>query len=392
MQQRWIHIRLTNIAASLSQAPLSRTALSCALALLLALSGALAATPRAFAATDNIDAEPTEEQLAVEESAAAYEEALAHAEELERQATENEARIAELNELLPSQQERCSESLRVLYHMQEEGFSLLNLLLSAENLTDFMKKLEYITRVQDMNYQEVVRMSAMQAELEEKQESLASDKAAAEEERDRAAVALTEAQAARERAQREAQERAAAEAAAAAAAEEAAKAEQEAQKEADDAANAPSDDASQGSGAEAGTGSSGSTITPPASDNADWSSDKSAFVDSWGSRINAYLSGSPLSGQGRTFAEAAWEYGVDPRWSPAISCIESSKGAACFLPYNAWGWGSISWSSWEEAINAHVRGLARGYGYTISVSAAQKYCPPNWEFWYNRVSEEMNKI
>ena len=130
----------------------------------------------------------------------------------------------------------------------------------------------------------------------------------------------------------------------------------------------------------------------PSSDGADWSSDKETFVSQWAGRIDAYLAGSPLAGQGATFASAAWDYGVDPRWSPAISNTESSKGLYCFQSHNAWGWGSYSWSSWEEAIDAHVRGLARGYGYTISVEAAKKYCPPNWEHWYNATLAQMNMI
>ncbi|MCL2750903.1 MAG: hypothetical protein FWE96_07915, partial [Coriobacteriia bacterium] len=92
------------------------------------------------------------------------------------------------------------------------------------------------------------------------------------------------------------------------------------------------------------------------------------------------------------FANAAYDYNVDPRWSPAIACLESSKGRYCFLPHNAWGWGQISWPDWETAIFAHVRGLSIGYGYTISIAAAQKYCPPNWEHWYNVVSSEMARI
>ena len=88
----------------------------------------------------------------------------------------------------------------------------------------------------------------------------------------------------------------------------------------------------------------------------------------------------------------AWDYGVDPRWSPAISCIESSKGEACFLPCNAWGWGSESWGSWEEAIYDHVQGLARGYGYTVTPEAAEVYCPPNHERWYEVTVAEMAKI
>ncbi len=124
----------------------------------------------------------------------------------------------------------------------------------------------------------------------------------------------------------------------------------------------------------------------------DFSVGKEAFIAEWTSRIDAYLSGSNLAGQGKTFAEAAWEYGVDPRWSPAISNTESGKGYSCFLPYNAWGWGQSSWSSWEEAIWAHVQGLANGYGYTISLSAAKRYCPPAYEDWYAKTLAEMNQI
>lgn len=120
--------------------------------------------------------------------------------------------------------------------------------------------------------------------------------------------------------------------------------------------------------------------------------EKQNFIDEWTPRLNRYLSGSPLSGYGETFATAAYEYGIDPRYSAAISCIESGKGAHCFRAHNAWGWGSSGWSSWEEAIYAHAHGLAAGYGYTVSQSAAQKYCPPNWSSWYSNVSSEMSKI
>ena len=124
----------------------------------------------------------------------------------------------------------------------------------------------------------------------------------------------------------------------------------------------------------------------------DFSCGKEAFLAEWTSRIDAYLAGSPLAGYGKVFAEAAWDNGVDPRWSPAISNTESSKGRNCFRPYNAWGWMAESWSSWEEAINAHVAGLARGYGYTISLENARKYCPPTYHDWYAKTVSEMAKI
>ena len=124
----------------------------------------------------------------------------------------------------------------------------------------------------------------------------------------------------------------------------------------------------------------------------DWSVGEDEFVSTWTARIDAYLAGSPLAGQGRTFAEAAWNNGVDPRWSPAISNTESSKGAHCFAPYNAWGWGDSSWSSWEEAINAHLAGLAANYGYSITYAFAVKYCPPNADHWFNATLSQMKLI
>lgn len=124
----------------------------------------------------------------------------------------------------------------------------------------------------------------------------------------------------------------------------------------------------------------------------DFSCGKEAFVAEWSARIDAYLAGSPLQGYGATFAAAAFDNGVDPRWSPAISNTESTKGRNCFRPYNAWGWMAESWSSWDEAINAHIAGLARGYGYTITVANAKKYCPPTYLDWYAKTLSEMTKI
>lgn len=124
----------------------------------------------------------------------------------------------------------------------------------------------------------------------------------------------------------------------------------------------------------------------------DWGVGKEAFLSEWGTRIDAYLAGSPLAGQGATFAQAAWDNGVDPRWSPAISNTESTKGAHCFLPHNAWGWGASGWSSWEEAINAHVAGLSKGYGYSLTHANAVKYCPPNADAWFTNTLGQMNAI
>ena len=124
----------------------------------------------------------------------------------------------------------------------------------------------------------------------------------------------------------------------------------------------------------------------------DWTVGKYAFVAEWSERIDAYLAKTPLEGYGTTFAEAAWKNGVDPRWSPAISNTESGNGRHCFLPHNAWGWGDDAWPSWEAAINEHVAGLAKGYGYSVTVDAAQKYCPPNSAHWYKNTLSQMALI
>lgn len=124
----------------------------------------------------------------------------------------------------------------------------------------------------------------------------------------------------------------------------------------------------------------------------DWSVGEDAFVSEWTNRINTYLAGSNLEGYGAVFAQAAWNNGVDPRWSPAIAYTESSLGGATFASYNAWGWGSSGFSSWEEAINTQVAGLANGYGSTISQDAANKYCPPNSAQWYQRTAEQMQQM
>ena len=121
----------------------------------------------------------------------------------------------------------------------------------------------------------------------------------------------------------------------------------------------------------------------------DWSVGQDEFIAEWTERIDAYLAGSPLAGYGYAFAEAAWDNGVDPRWSPAIANTESSKGSVCFLPCNAWGWGQSSWGDWDSAIRAHVAGLAAGYGYCITPEAAAAYCPPNAGYWYSATIEQM---
>ena len=353
---------------------------------------------------EDIDTNPEadEFQQEVERTAAEYEDAMRKADEATEALDQNRARMEELEAQIPEQEARSSTAVREQYKLQQQSSGVLELLLGADSFYDFLQSFEYIDRISNANLDEMNRLSDMQAELDETEGLLRQAKRDADENAQRAEEALNEAKAAREEAQRRAQEEARRQAeAAAAAAVAAAEAEQQRAAEEEQAAeneeptpsgasekspDADSTNPEQQSGEEA------APTETPTDDGADWTAEQSAFIEEWTSRIDAYLEGSPMAGQGKAFASAAWAYGVDPRWSPAIACIESSKGAACFNPHNAWGWGSESWSSWEAAIDAHVRGLARGYGYTITIDAAKKYCPPNWQKWYDNTSAQMNLI
>ncbi|MBR2805069.1 MAG: hypothetical protein IKE20_08045, partial [Eggerthellaceae bacterium] len=341
---------------------------------ILAATLALSALPLvAFAEDIDTDPQPDALQLEVERSAEAYQSAIENMTQIEDALAENEARIAELQKLIPEQQRKSNEAAVALYKSQIDSAGLLDLLLGSASVEDLFFRVDAINRVTLAHETELSRLVEMQNELAATTEQLEADRAAAEESVNAADRALTAAQTARLEAQRRAEEEAQRQAEAAAAAA---------------AAQAPAQSEEPESEAPAETVAAETVV----SDGADWTSDQESFIAEWTWRIDAYLAGSPLAGQGRTFAEAAWNYGVDPRWSPAISYTESSKGAACYMPHNAWGWGGCEWDSWEEAINDHVRGLARGYGYTISMEAAQKYCPPNAQHWYDVTYVQMKVI
>lgn len=373
-----------------------RLGLLALLALLLASPIALASSRTSWAITDEIEAKITEAQKQIENSAAAYEAAETRIAELTAQVEENGERIVQLETELPVQRERSDQAMVALYKMQREGYSLIDMVLSSENIIDFLNCVDYLSRTQEQNLETVRQLTAMEEELTDTREALDKALKEAEEQSRRAERSLAIAQEAREQAQREAQEQArkereaqeAARKAAEAAAAEAAAAKEKPSSSEDEKNDSDESGKSDSSAAESEQPPSSS----PSNDGANWGSDKQAFVNQWAGRIDGYLAGSALAGQGETFASAAWDYGVDPRWSPAISAVESSKGGSCFRSHNAWGWGSSSWGSWDEAIRAHVAGLARTYGYTLTENAAKKYCPSSWQHWYSRCADEMNAI
>lgn len=335
-------------------------------------------------------------QQRVEDSTAAYDEALANVSQIQGEIDENEAKIAELEEQLPAQRDRAADSLRTLYKLQQSSNGIVDLILSADDFNEFITTITYLDRIQSKNMTELQQLADLNAELLEAEDTLSAKKAQADQELDAARQAQADALAAREEVRQQAIQQAYAE-----------------QGAAQEAIEAAAQDAKDGKTFTNASGQQASVSTPestkpaaetvaetqesqpqsePQQQTAPIVSERDAFVNKWAPRIDAYLGGSPLGGHGRTFAEAAWDYNVDPRWSPAISCIESSKGAVCFRSHNAWGWGSASWGDWDTAIRSHVAGLAAGYGYTITPSAAQRYCPPTWQAWYSSVLAEMNCI
>lgn len=343
--------------------------------------------------------------------------------------TANEERVAEIEREIPEQQKRSADATRDLYKFQQQSVGIVELLLESDSFFEFLSGFEYMNRIADANIDEINRLAALKSELEATRADLQKSYSEASSRANAASAAMDEALRAQAEVQRRIEEDARHEAEVAAAA--AALAEEPRNNDEGVIESAPE------APAEA-VGADGSAIAadteisrksaggnedeqaaieddaedePTASDDSDGSayaateepagelstidetlSEADSFVAEWAPRIDAYLSGSPMAGQGSTFAKAAFAYGVDPRFSPAISYTESSKGAVCFNSHNAWGWGSASWDSWEEAIDAHVSGLASGYGYTISEEGAKKYCPPNWEHWYNTTLAQMNLI
>lgn len=308
----------------------------------------------------------------VDAASAVYDDAKKRISELEKEIADTDERILEIQSQMPEARKISNEAAREYYVLLSNNYSLLEIFLGATSMEDFFSKIEYTARINQSYLSDIVKLSTLEDELEAARDALEEKKATVEAEQLRAEEALFDAQNAHAVAEETAQKIVEATAAAtAAAAEEAAAIEH--------TPEAPVTPTNPGS-------------TTPGVSTPETPSEKQDFVNLWAPRIDAYLAGSPLGGYGYAFASAAYDYNVDPRWSPAIACLESGKGSICFRSHNAWGWGSVDWPDWETAIYGHIRGLSIGYGYTISEANAKKYCPPNWEHWYTFVSTQMSYI
>lgn len=376
------HIRHTKAVAAMGAAAL--------VALL-----ATAPTPARAATMDEL-------QQQVQDSGQAYDQAQQRVDDLQQQIDQNEQRIQDIEAQLPDKRQKAADSIRTLYKMQQDSQGLIGLLLSSEDFESFLATLQYLDVIQASNSDAVQELVSLDQELEDARTQLAQQMDEAQTKKDEAQQSLQSAIDARTQLEQEMAAQAAAEEAARQAAQQQAEeaAAKAAQQDADKAGDAQeADDTSLVvENTNTDTGQTTTVTTPaeaPSNSSAstvDWQNDKASFVATWGARIDAYMAGYPLAGYGKVFAEAAWNYGVDPRLSPAISCIESGKGRACFRPHNAWGWGNVGWSSWEEAINGHVKGLAQLYGGHLTYAGAKMYATVNVDQWYALVLAEMERI
>ena len=289
---------------------------------------------------------------------------------LEAQISESQATLDRVGSQLDGQKKRSADAMRAQYRMEAEGFNLTELIFSSSSLSEFLSNLTYLDHFQELNTAEIKKYTAMKEEYEnalatqqtakvdaDAQKAIAEEEeATAVEQEARAEQAMESAKEARVKAQEEA--------------------EAEIERRAKELEKVGAID-----------------------NNVNWRVTRDQFVEEWTKRIDAYFAGSPMAGCGQACAEAAWDFGVDPRWSPAISTLESGKGRA--VPYNtsnnAWGWFANApayrtFPPFADGCRAHVEYLGKFYGYTVTLDHARTYCPPNAEKWYSMVVEEMRTI
>ena len=291
-------------------------------------------------------------------------------------------KIDELERILPEQEERSNESIRQRYIMQSSPWKVVESLFSSITLGDVLRNIEYLESISRANLREVNKTQEIKDELERSKDEKESIYSEAYDEYDSARIELATLRFKRTAHQTEGQELSI--------------------KQAESGAGEKSIGvAYDGSEQPKDFRLAANPDTKPLLDGADWNMSLEEFVAEWAPRIDKYTAGTPLADQGVNFATAAWKYCIDPRWSVAISNTESSKGQICIRPHNAWGWGAADsdpynlaseWGSWAEAIEAHAKGLAKGYGYTISIAGAKKYCPYTWQSWYNKTLAQMAMI
>lgn len=341
----------------------------------------------------------------IEKLTIAYDEAQKDLQVAEALIAQLQTQIDELEAILPGQEARSNAAIKQRYIMQSNPLSMAEPLLSSESLGDFFRHFDYLQIVSKSNLKEFNKTTAMKNELDVAKQEQIAVRDIVQQRVQEATEALEEEQEERAEKARSGQAKSVSQADELGGENSVESSDDDEDAEADESDEVDdedeADDEEDEEDEEKPDLEEATQDTEALIDGADWYAPRDEFIEEWAERLDDYLAGTPLEGQGVNFAASAWKYCIDPRWSAAISNTESSKGAFCIRPHNAWGWGAADsdpyglaseWASWEEAIDAHAAGLAKGYGYTISMRGAQSYCPPTWQSWYNKTLSEMAKI
>ena len=122
----------------------------------------------------NVQADAAQQE--VERTADEYDQAISRIDDLNRQIADNEARIAEIEETLPTQQERSSAAAVKLYKTQASTPGLLEMVLGSDNIVDFLTSLEYVSHIYSSNQAEIKRLGELKDELDQTHRDLSQAK------------------------------------------------------------------------------------------------------------------------------------------------------------------------------------------------------------------------
>lgn len=177
--------------------------LACTLGLtgVLAIGGTLGtlalAPEHAYAASEETLAELRALQSEVSNAAETYADATSKADELNTQVDAIADEILEIEEdLLPARQQRAASAASDLYKTHASSGNMIALLLNASSFADFINLTKYLGTVQDANVAALNELDALKEELNGKLAELSEAKDQADEELERAATALGQAQSA----------------------------------------------------------------------------------------------------------------------------------------------------------------------------------------------------
>ena len=353
-----------------------------------ALAVALTATPMlspvaAYAASQATQDQLSAAQQKIEAATSAYNDARTKLDDLQKQIDSNEASIEEIEAKLPEQQAKASSAMRDLYKYQKGTNPIVSFLVNAQSLGEFITTCKYTNQITSSSVDEIEELNNMQTELEQNKAELQQAKSQLEAEQKNAEDALAQAQQLRSEAQAKAEQENAAELA---------------KLEADKAAAAEklSGEGVSGSNSSSQATNTNTTIDTTVNSSNTGNSDYDSFINEWTGRIDNYLAGSPMAGQGYNFAVAAWNTGVDPV-GPRHRLHREHQG--CLLRQFLQRLGLEC--TWRRL--AQLWQLERGHLRSRCLSgrqlrlhpypgSGQKYCPPTWQDWYNKVAAQMNRI